>query len=46
MAQLLELLNEESESDRRTLYDDIRDLEEIGTKVKIDKSVRPPRLSV
>ncbi len=46
MTQLLELLNEESESDRSTLYDDIRDLEEIGTKVKIDKSVRPPRLSV
>ncbi len=46
MTQLLELLNEESESDRRTLYEDIRDLEEIGTKIKIDKSVRPPRLSV
>ncbi|MBR7028071.1 MAG: hypothetical protein IKI05_01500, partial [Bacteroidaceae bacterium] len=46
MTRLLELLNEESESDRRTLYDDIRDLEQIGTKIKIDKSVRPPRLSV
>ena len=46
MTRLLELLNEESESDRRTLYEDIRDLEEIGTKIKIDKSVRPPHLSV
>lgn len=46
MTRLLELLDEEDESDRRTLYDDVRDLEEIGTKVKIDKSVRPPRLSV
>ena len=46
MTRLLELLNEENESDRRTLYDDVRDLEALGTKVKIDKSVRPPRLSV
>ena len=46
MTRLLELLNEESESDRRTLYDDVRDLEYMGTKVKIDKSHRPPSLSV
>lgn len=46
MIRLLEMLNEEKESDRRTLYDDIRDLEQIGTKIRIDKSVRPPRLSV
>lgn len=46
MTRLLELLNEESESDRRTLYDDVRDLEALGTKVKIDKSHRPPSLSV
>ena len=46
MTRLIELLNEKNESDRRTLYDDVRDLESIGTKVKIDKSVRPPRLSV
>ena len=46
MTRLLELLNEESESDRRTLYDDVRDLEALGTKIKIDKSHRPPSLSV
>ena len=46
MTRLLELLNEENESDRRTLYDDVRDLEALGTKVKIDKSHRPPSLSV
>ena len=46
MTRLLELLNEESESDRRTLYDDVRDLEALGTKVRIDKSHRPPSLSV
>ena len=46
MTRLLELLGEEKESDRRTLYDDIRDLEALGTKVKIDKSHRPPSLSV
>ncbi len=46
MTRLLELLEEESESDRRTLYDDVRDLEYMGTKVKIDKSHRPPSLSV
>ena len=46
MTQLIEFLNDVNESDRRTLYDDVRDLESIGTKVKIDKSVRPPRLSV
>ena len=46
MTRLLELLNDENESDRRTLYDDVRDLESIGTTVRIDKSVIPPRLSV
>ena len=46
MTRLLELLGEEKESDRRTLYDDVRDLEALGTKVKIDKSHRPPSLSV
>ncbi len=46
MTRLLELLEEESESDRRTLYDDVRDLEYMGPKVKIDKSHRPPSLSV
>ena len=46
MTQLLELLNEETESDRRTLYDDIRDLEHLGTKVKISKGYTPPRLNV
>ena len=46
MTRLLELLGEEKESDRRTLYDDIRDLEALGTKIKIDKSHRPPSLSV
>ncbi len=46
MTRLLELLGEEKESDRRTLYDDIRDLEAVGTKIKIDKSHRPPSLSV
>lgn len=46
MTRLLELLNEENESDRRTLYEDVRDLEALGTKIKIDKSHRPPSLSV
>lgn len=46
MTQLLEFLNEETESDRRTLYDDIRDLEHLGTKVKISKGYTPPRLNV
>ena len=46
MTRLLELLNENSESDRRTLYEDIRDLEYLGTKVKIDKSKTPPHLNV
>ena len=46
MTRLLELLGEEKESDRRTLYDDVRDLEALGTKIKIDKSHRPPSLSV
>lgn len=46
MTRLLELMNEDTESDRRTLYDDIRKLEKLGTKVKIDKSKTPPHLSV
>lgn len=46
MTRLLELMNEDVESDRRTLYDDIRKLEKLGTKVKIDKSKTPPHLSV
>ena len=35
MTQLSELMNEESDKDRRTLYEDVRDLEHLGTKVKI-----------
>lgn len=46
MTQLLEFLNEENESDRRTLYKDIRNLDYFGTIVKIDKSKTPPHLSV
>ena len=46
MTRLLELMNENVESDRRTLYDDIRKLKNLGTKVKIDKSKTPPHLSV
>ena len=46
MTQLLELMNSESENDRRTLYEDIRDLEYLGTKVKINKGYAPPRLNV
>ena len=46
MTQLLELMNSESENDRRTLYEDIRDLEYLGTKVKISKGYAPPRLNV
>ena len=46
MTQLLEFMNEDTESDRRTLYDDIRKLEYLGTKVHIDKSKTPPRLNV
>ena len=46
MTQLLEFLNDEIENDRRTLYEDIRDLEYLGTKVKISKGYAPPRLNV
>lgn len=46
MTQLLELMNSETENDRRTLYEDIRDLENLGTKVKISKGYKPPRLNV
>ncbi len=46
MSQLLELLGEDSTSDRRTLYEDIRDLESLGTIVNIDKSKTPPHLNV
>ena len=46
MTQLLEFMNDEVENDRRTLYEDIRDLELIGTKVKISKGYTPPRLNV
>lgn len=46
MTQLLELMNEESDKDRRTLYEDVRDLEYLGTKVKISKGYAPPRLNV
>lgn len=46
MSQLLELMDEEKEKDRRTLYEDIRDLENLGTKVKISKGYAPPRLNV
>ena len=46
MTQLLELLNEEKESDRRTLYKDIRNLDYFGTIVNIDKSKTPPQLYV
>ncbi len=31
-------------NDRRTLYEDIRDIEHLGTKVKISKGYTPPRL--
>ena len=46
MTQLLEMLNEDTESDRRTLYDDIKDLKHLGTIVDIKKGYAPPRLSV
>jgi hypothetical protein len=32
-------------NDRRTLYEDIRDIEHLGTKVKISKGYTPPRLN-
>jgi len=46
MGQLIDKLNADVEPDRRVLYDDIRDLAELGTIVKIDKSKTPPQLSV
>ena len=46
MTQLLEIMNDEIENDRRTLYEDIRNLEYLGTKVKISKGYTPPRLNV
>lgn len=46
MTQLLEFLNDENEKDRRTLYDDIKDLKYLGTTVKISKGYAPPRLNV
>lgn len=46
MSQLLEFLNDETKNDRRTLYEDIRDLEYLGTTVKISKGYAPPRLNV
>lgn len=46
MTQLLEMLNEEIEPDRRTLYEDVRNLEYLGTIVDIKKGYAPPRLSV
>ena len=46
MTQLLEMMNSDSDNDRRTLYDDIRDLEYLGTTVKISKGYTPPRLNV
>ena len=46
MAQLLELMNEESDKDRRTLWDDIEDLESLGTKVRINKRTQPWRMNV
>lgn len=46
MGQLIDKLNADVEPDRRVLYDDIRDLAELGTIVRIDKSKTPPQLSV
>ena len=46
MTQLIELMNDEVEADRRTLYDDIKNLENLGTVVEIKKGYAPPRLSV
>ncbi len=46
MTRLLQLLGDENEKDRRTLYEDVRDLEYLGTKVKIVKGKRPPELNV
>ena len=46
MTQIMEMLGQEKDSDRRAIYDDIRDLSELDTTVKIDKSKTPPRLNV
>ena len=46
MTRLLELLNEDVDSDRRTLYEDVNDLACLGTEVNIDKHQIPPRLKV
>lgn len=46
MTQLIEFMDDEIENDRRTLYEDIRDIEHLGTKVKISKGYTPPRLNV
>ena len=46
MTQLIEMMNDEVETDRRTLYEDIRDLEHLGTVVEIKKGYAPPRLNV
>lgn len=46
MTRLLELLGDENEKDRRTIYEDVRDLEYLGTTVRINKSKTPPHLNV
>ena len=46
MTQLIEMMNDEIEPDRRTLYEDIRNLEYLGTKVEIKKGYAPPHISV
>lgn len=46
MTRLLELLNEDVGSDRRTLYEDVQDLKYLGTKVEINKHCVPPHLKV
>lgn len=46
MTQLIELMNDEVEADRRTLYEDIKNLENLGTVVEIKKGYAPPRLNV
>lgn len=46
MTQLVDLMDEEKDKDRRTLWDDIEDIENLGTKVRIDKTHQPWRLNV
>lgn len=46
MAQLLELMDEDKDNDRRTLWYDIKDIGNLGTKVQIDKAHQPWRLKV